>query len=283
MQLELLCECLFASPCSWEKVARVASNLSKMDDMRARLQRNLEAIGMLNQQVSSAHTHVHSHAHTLLYADRRRHGPTLQPTCCRAHSEGDGGAFMRPTSKLSPCTSISSSCDKSRKKKEVGTRLGGVGWGELEGGVTNGVRRRRWRVPPPINDFPFMEPREGCISIQLPLISPWQRREMACCDETMWVRGGGERIFQFFWGKGWHFCIVFLLLQTSQESTNHKSQKETCIKSLSQPFQFPNTNKNKIIKKTHGDTEEGLLLVCRTARWLTGGNGGSGRGTCWSF
>lgn len=140
LQLELSCECLFASPCSWEKEARVASNISKMDDMQARLRRNLEAIGMLNQQVSNAHARAHTHTLSLLYADRRRHGPTLHPTCCWARTEGDGGAFMRPTSKMSPCTSISSSCDKSRKKKKSTPDWAGL---DLGGGFRG--RGYKWR------------------------------------------------------------------------------------------------------------------------------------------
>lgn len=51
--------CLLALPRSWEEEARVASSLSKMDDMQARLRRNLEAIGMLNQQVSNTHARTH--------------------------------------------------------------------------------------------------------------------------------------------------------------------------------------------------------------------------------
>lgn len=76
--------CLLALPRSWEEEARVASSLSKMDDMQARLRRNLEAIGMLNQQVSNTHAHTHAPpprqtqtrahaaAHLLLSLHRRR-------------------------------------------------------------------------------------------------------------------------------------------------------------------------------------------------------------------
>lgn len=57
----VICICLCVCLCyRMEKQARVALNLSKIEDMQARLRHNLEAIGMLNQQVR-AHTHANIH------------------------------------------------------------------------------------------------------------------------------------------------------------------------------------------------------------------------------
>ena len=53
--------CMYVCLCySMGKQGFVALNLSKLEDMQTRLRRNLEAIGMLNQQVR-AHTHTHTH------------------------------------------------------------------------------------------------------------------------------------------------------------------------------------------------------------------------------
>lgn len=63
--------CLFV--CIWilcysmENQTCVALNLSKIEEMQTRLRSNLEAIGMLNQQVRPrAHTHTHTRLYTVL-------------------------------------------------------------------------------------------------------------------------------------------------------------------------------------------------------------------------
>lgn len=94
-----VCACVCIHLCySMETQGFVALNLSKIEDMQTRLRRNLEAIGMLNQQVS-AHTNTHIHKHqvlAVLLPDCYKHTPTHRPTCCWAHTEEE--AFMRPTS-----------------------------------------------------------------------------------------------------------------------------------------------------------------------------------------
>lgn len=119
--------CVFAPPRSWEKEALVASTLSKMDGMQARLRQNLEAIGMLNQQVSNPLPPARANTHTLLRADT---GPRCSP----------------PAVELAQKETEELSCVLLQKRAlahpfplpaiEADAWMGG-------GGLTNGVRRRR--------------------------------------------------------------------------------------------------------------------------------------------
>lgn len=51
---------MYAVCYSVENEGCVALNLSRIEDMQTRMRSNLEAIGMLNQQVRDAHVYTHA-------------------------------------------------------------------------------------------------------------------------------------------------------------------------------------------------------------------------------
>lgn len=181
---------------------------------------------------------------------------SFYPTDTNTHLHtGPPAVELTQTKKLScvqlqthtrPYTSISSSCDKSEKSAaERGVRAVQGKGGQIVSGKSCDVSSTgKW--------FPFHETERGMYINTAALISPWQHREMACCDKTMW----GEKHRGIFWGKA---DIFFTALNFTRVN---KSPKERRIKSTPQTPQF---------SKTHGPGEwlTRLLLVCGMARWLT--------------
>lgn len=208
--------------------------------MQTRLRSNLEAIGMLNQQVrarAQAHmcrhttcpdspftrqiqTHTHTPAHLLLSSHRRGsfHASNFKHTRALTHRRTQ--------------TSISSSYDKSEKEA---ARWGCVWCGEwvvvvVGGGEGDKLYREKavtffstgkW--------FPFHETERGMYINTAVLISPWQRREMARCDKTMW----GEKHRGIFWGKADIFYCVELH-KSQQITKGEKNQKYSSAPSVLQ-------------------------------------------------
>lgn len=256
--------------CSMENKGCVALNLSKIEDMQTRLQSNLEAIGMLNQQVSArpharTQTHTRTRTHrvlTVLLPDRYKHTPTHRPTCCWAHTEEE--AFMRPTSNTQahlhrgarrhpfPLPTIKVKNRQRGGVRDVGTWCGEVGCVCVRGGGTNRIGKRQWRSFPLVNDFPFMKLRERCISIQ----PCWSLHDSIGKWPAVIKQCGGKNTEEY----SWEMLTFFTVLSFTRVN---KSPKKRQIKSTPQPPQF---------SKTPGPRERltRLLLVCEVACWLTG-------------
>lgn len=223
--------------CSMEKKGCVALNLSKIEDMQTRLQSNLEAIGMLNQQVSArpharTQTHTRTRTHrvlTVLLPDRYKHTPTHRPTCCWAHTEEE--AFMRPTSNTQahlhrgarrhpfPLPTIKVKNRQRGGVRDVGGWCGEVGCVCVRGGDKS-YREKAVTFLSTGKWFPFHETEREMYINTAVLISPWQHREMARCDKTMW----GKKHRGIFLGNADIFYCVELhkSQQITKEETNQK-------------------------------------------------------------
>lgn len=257
--------------CSMEKKGCVALNLSKIEDMQTRLQSNLEAIGMLNQQVSArphARTHTDTHKNTYtpgpdspFTRQIQTHTHTPAHLLLSSHRRGSFHASnFKHTSALTQRrtqTSISSSYDKSEKSAAGwGAGCRGVVWGSgvcvCAGGGTNRIGKRQWRSFPLVNDFPFMKLRERCISIQ----PCWSLHDSIGKWPAVIKQCGGKNTEEY----SWEMLTFFTVLSFTRVN---KSPKKRQIKSTPQPPQF---------SKTPGPRERltRLLLVCEVACWLTG-------------
>lgn len=225
-----------------EKQGCAALNLSKIMDMQTRLRHNLEAIGMLNQQVS---THQ---VLAVLLPDRYKHIPTQRPTCCWVHTEEE--AFMCPTSKAHLHTGAHRHPFPLPAIKVESAAVWGCVRRAGEGGqIVSG--KKQWRFSPLVNDFPFMKVRVGCISIQ----PRWSLHDSIGKWPAVIKQWGGKNTEEY----SREMLTFFTALNFTRVN---KSPKERQIKSTPQPPQFCKT-------PGPGERLTRLFLVCGMARWLT--------------